>query len=216
MTEGKDQEEHREDQLHADFLRAFSCADLAEARMRRVAGVRFERRGQAGAEPVGIDQQVREFPHFGIAAAGGEVAQGVGARRVGLELQLQACVNSEASAGCVMRSPPAGIEDRGIQALARLNPEHHEVERRRQAVPQLLHAPPHQAQASTLSGNRYPNPAPHNRARAAAPESERPAMEAQAAATPSSNAETALIPRKIATAAGHRYPAATNWRRSSV
>src|SRR5207249_11281242 len=83
----ENQKEYREDQLHAHLARLF-LSDLPEADP-QVAGVGLEGRTEAGAEAVGIDQQVGELAQFQVSAAVGKILQRFGARGVGLQFQVE-------------------------------------------------------------------------------------------------------------------------------
>src|SRR5205807_1322917 len=93
----------------------------------QVAGVGLEGRTEAGAEAVGIDQQVGELAQFQVSAAVGKILQRFGARGVGLQFQVELSELCRQIRVCNAQ-PAAGVEDRGVQALTSLDAQHQQVQ----------------------------------------------------------------------------------------
>src|ERR1043166_1822782 len=109
----EDEEKDGKDQLYAHFS-GFFLRKLAQPDS-QITGMGLQCGSQAGAETIGIDQQIRELTEFQVAAAFGEVSQRVGARGVGFQLELK-LRKFRGEVGMRDAQSAAGIENGGVES----------------------------------------------------------------------------------------------------
>ncbi len=125
----KDQEEDRKDQFHSDFPGLF-LGLLTKARA-QILGVRAQRRANADAKTVAVDQQIRQLAQFRLLVARGQGAERVGAGAAGSQLHAK-LRELAAQIRVSTLQAAAGVGDGLIQRLAGFHRQHHQIQRRRE------------------------------------------------------------------------------------
>ena len=135
---GRYAEEDREDQFDAE-LGCLFLGDLASLNP-HVIGVTAQAGGDAGAEPVRLDQHRHQLLEVLDRGAVGQIAQRFDAALAGLQLQVD---EGELLADLRMRlfKLLGNLQDRLVEPEARLHADHQQVQRVRQSPAQLMLAP---------------------------------------------------------------------------